>query len=264
MMVTKTAGSACSRSLSSHTVHDTLNFPLCFCTLDIVGRHASDASSSAVRAGALTAITMLLDSEESHAVLRALLPSMGNLIHDKVERVRLATVRLLHKIKSVRTIKYYHVVPVMHLIVRLAEEGKPPRNPKNPVASSLTSLMMNSYFPLEMDGVTQMKRSLSLLKTDPLAASVFYTNLPTHMPVNSCTKLVAMLLKCISGVVEASTEHMDDDSDESDVDDSNKENGLMASNVVLMATITDTINTLWEAVSTVTTCACFDYDKFLD
>ena len=38
----------------------------------------------------------------------------------------------------------------------------------------------------------------------------------------------------------------------------------MASNVVLMATITDTINTLWEAVSTVTTCACFDYDKFLD
>ena len=91
---------------------------------DIVAEHASDSSSSAVRAAAVNSISLLLEAEESHAVLRALLPSIGNLIHDKVERVRLATVKLLLQVKKIKSIKYYHVVPVEHLQARLAEEGE--------------------------------------------------------------------------------------------------------------------------------------------
>mmetsp|Transcript_21473 Transcript_21473/g.38966 ORF Transcript_21473/g.38966 Transcript_21473/m.38966 type:complete len:243 (+) Transcript_21473:300-1028(+) len=78
---------------------------------DIVAKHPSDKSASAVRAGAVQAISLLLEAEESHAVLRVLLPSIGNLMHDKVECVRLATVKLLLQVKKIRGIKYYHVVP---------------------------------------------------------------------------------------------------------------------------------------------------------
>jgi hypothetical protein len=78
----------CSVSLHSLSLH-----------IDIVAQHASDKSSSAVRAGAVHVISLLLEAEESHAVLRALLPSIGNLINDKVERLRLATVKLLLQVK---------------------------------------------------------------------------------------------------------------------------------------------------------------------
>ena len=79
---------------------------------DIIVRHASDASSSAVRAAAVNAVTILLEEGKTHAVLRSLLPSVGNLIHDKVQKVRLAVVHMLLVIKRLRGIKYYNVVRV--------------------------------------------------------------------------------------------------------------------------------------------------------
>jgi condensin-2 complex subunit G2 len=90
----------CSVSLHALSLH-----------IDIVVQHASDKSSLAVRAGAVHVISLLLEAGESHAVLRALLPSIGNLINDKVERVQLATVKLLLQVKKIRGIKYYHGVP---------------------------------------------------------------------------------------------------------------------------------------------------------
>jgi condensin-2 complex subunit G2 len=113
----------------------------------VIAEHASDVSSSAVRVGAVHAVSTILDAEQSHAVLRALLPSLGNLIHDKVERVRLATVRLLAKIKGIPGIKYYHVVPVHHLLARLVKEGRPAENVCNPVASALNKSHDEFLFP---------------------------------------------------------------------------------------------------------------------
>lgn len=183
---------------------------------------------------------MLVQAEESHGVLRALLPSLGNLIHDRVERVRLAAVRLLLKVKSIKGIKYYHVVPVQHLLARLAEEGRAPRNPTNPVASGLTALMMNSYFPQEANGVEQVKRSLALMSSDPIAATVFYSNLASHLAVNSCAKLVAMMLKCLVAAVDNDKDHSS-----SDIED----DPLTPANTGLMATLAESICSLWESVS---------------
>lgn len=233
----------------------------------IVAEHASDASSSAVRVGAVNAISILLDASESHAVLRALLPGVGNLIHDKVERVRLAVVRLLAKIKTIPGIKYYHVVPVHHLLARLVEEGRPPKNLCNPVASALTNLMLNSYFPQNVATADQVSRTVQFLSSDPLAAKVFYANLSTHLAVNSVSKLAAMLLRCLVVAVQAdagddkekrkrrrygSKDHQDDDKDErhDEVEDL-----ISATNTRLMASIAETICSLWESVSNATVCA---------
>lgn len=214
----------------------------------IIEKHANDVSSSAVRAGSLSAISNLLEQgEESHAVLRGMLPRLGNLIHDKVERVRLAAVRLLQTVKTLKGIKYYHVVPVHHLLARLAEDG----NTKmlvNPVSSALTGLMQNSYFPQNKSGSEQAHRTLSFLSSDPMAASVFYSNLSAHLSVNSVAKLAAMLMKCLFMAVE-------NDLPKSNIGKRRREDlanggksGLSACNTALMANVAETICCLWESI----------------
>ena len=230
----------------------------------IVAEHASDASSSAVRVGAVNAISILLDAKETHAVLRALLPGLGNLIHDRVERVRLAVVRLLAKIKTIPGIKYYHVVPVHHLLARLVEESRPPKNACNPVASALTSLMVNSYFPQNVPTADQVSRTVSFLSSDPLAAAVFYSNISAHLALNSVSKLAAMLLRCLVVAVQAGpignkenrkrrrygSQHQHDD--EKDEPEELGENLISSANTGLMASLAETICCLWESVSDVT------------
>lgn len=252
------------------------SFPLCSSIFsvhtDIIAKLSSDASSSAVRAAAINSVTVLLDAPQSHAVLRALLPTLGNLIHDKVERVRLAVARMLLRIKMIRGIKYYHVVPVDHLIARLAEEGRSPRNPQGPVTSALTSLMLNSYFPQgeNVSGADQIKRTLSFLTTYPDAASVFYSNVATHLSINSVSKLAAMLLRCLSAAVETdkvesakekknakggkkrrrygSQQMEEEPSAGHATKESNGDGALTAANTPLMALLAETICTLWDSV----------------
>ena len=174
----------------------------------VITRHSSDVSSAAVRAESISAVTLILENPHSHAVLRPLLPSLGNLIHDNAEKVRLASVRMLLQIKQIRGIKYYHVVPIDHLLARLEAEGEA-QNSNGPVASSITKLMINSYFPQgdHITGGDQIRRTLGFLKNNKNAASVFYGNMPSHLSVNSVAKLTAMLLKVLSSSIETKEGH---------------------------------------------------------
>jgi hypothetical protein len=175
-----------------------------FCS-DLVAEHASDATSAAVRVGAIQAFTAILEAPQSHAVLRELLPSAGNLIHDKVEKVRVAVVKMLHHIKKIPTIKYYHIVPVEHLNARFVEESK--TNPTNAVANSLTGLMVNSYFPrgptdTSASSVELMQRTLKFISDDPDSAAVFYANVANYRPLDSIVQLIVNLFKCLYSSIE--------------------------------------------------------------
>jgi len=224
----------------------------------IISKHASDVSSSAVRAAAITAVTCLFDAPQSHAVLRALLPSLGNLIHDNVERVRLAVVRMLIKIKSIRGVKYYHIVPVDHLLARLAAEEFGSTLSKGSVASALTELLLNSYFPRgdHVSSTDQVKRTLSFLTTHPQAASVFYSNISMHLGVNSVSKLAAMLMRCLTAAVDDEKSFQKEKKSKRKRSTENQqktldlEGNLIASNTQLMAAISETICSLWESIAT--------------
>lgn len=224
--------------------------------------HASDASSAAVRVSALEAVTKLLEATQSHAVLRALLPSLGNLIHDKTERVRLAAVKMLLKIKETRGIRFYHVVPVDHLTARLSEESRLHSNPRNPIAKELTALMLNSYFPQgsKVSGADQLKRSLSFFVTDPSAAIVFYANLVDLLDVEPVVKFIVMLLTCLKSAVDCDEDKQVKTSksqkkrrrygsEESSEDPKPTDaNSLSASNTPLMSALSETICILLESV----------------
>lgn len=230
-----------------------------FC-LDVVMGHASDTSSAAVRVSALEAISNLLVAPQSHAVLRALLPSMGNLIHDKTARVRLAAVKMLLKVKETRGIRFYHVVPVDHLTARLSEERRLHENPRNPIAKELTCLLLSSYFPQgsNVSGADQLKRTLTFFLTDPSAAFVFYANLVDILDVESVVKFIVMLLTCLKSAVD--TDQADkvraskmqkkrrrQGQQTDDVDAAGKPQNLSASNTALMVALAETISMLVES-----------------
>jgi len=101
-------------SLATKDVRSLLNL--------LVTQQACDASSPLVRAGAIGALTVVLENSGSHGVLKALLPLLGNLIHDDSERVRVAMVKMLTKVKTMRGLKFFHIVKVPHLHARLAAE----------------------------------------------------------------------------------------------------------------------------------------------
>ena len=232
------------------TLHDIVHF--LFEHPDIIAKHASDASSAAVRAAAVDAVTTLLEEDKTHAVLRPLLPSVGNLIHDKIEKVRLAVVNMLLCIKKIRGMKYYHVVPANHLLARLGDEGRGRNNPIGPVAKGLSNLLSNSFFPTGSKKTMMdiINRTLRLLTDNPGAAVNFYKNASSQLSVNSISKLIAALMKCLCYyIIEEKRKNCEDISNLSLVVEEDEPIEFRGhSNTALMATISESISILWEQI----------------
>jgi condensin-2 complex subunit G2 len=183
---------------------------------------------------------------------------MGNLIHDKTEKVRLATVNLLLKVKDTKGIRFYHVVPVSHLTARLAEEYRINQNPTTPVAKELTKLMLNSYFPQgsKVKGADQLKRTLTFFMTDPSAAIVFYANLVDLLEEEAVIKFIVMLLACLKSAVDTDQASKVRNSktqkkrrrQQHQEEQKSQQQNLSASNTALMAALAETIAILVEAL----------------
>jgi condensin-2 complex subunit G2 len=199
----------------------------------LLQEHGRDTTSSAVRVSALHSIATLLDSQPaSHAVLRTLLPTFGNLLHDTCERVRCATVHLLKTIKSIPGIKYYHVVPVSHLLARLVEDDD------TKVATAITELVQNSYLPSSKTGQEQVQRLLHLVTNSFPAAKVFCAHL--KLPTNAKAKLCVMLYKVLEHEGETKTK---------------KHYGSKPQEPSLVVQVAEIIGILYQSVSQ-QVCAC--------
>ena len=179
---------------------------------------------------------------------------MGNLIHDNAEKVRLAVINMLLLVKKMRGMKYYHVVPANHLLARLAEEGRGRNNPLGQVARGLADLLSNSFFPIGSKKTMTdiINRTMRLLSDNPEAAVTFYRNASTQLSVNSISKLIAALMKCLCYfIIEEKRNNCEDVTNLSLVvpeDESIVCKGDH-SDTSLMATIAESISILWESVS---------------
>lgn len=220
--------------------------------LDIIAKHASDVTSTAVRATAIKTVTTLLEEDKTHAVLRSLLPSLGNLIHDKSEKVRLAVVEMLLFVKKIRGMKYYHIVDPQNLLGRLADEGRGRNNPTGPVAIGLSELLSNSFFPVGKNKTMSdiINRTLRLLTDNPDAAVTFYRNAGTQLGVNSISKLIAALMRCLCMlIVQDKKMNCEDISNLSIVmADDEIDSAKVPPNTALMATIAESISILWGSI----------------
>lgn len=209
--------------IPSQSTHQILSY--------LVGTLGFDSSDAQIRANVLTGLQELLRNPLTHVALRGLLPILTNLLHDFSDKVRLAFVQLLNKVKVIRGFKFYDIVTVDRICDQLNRDAKKPA-----LCSEMTQLLLNSFYPRaeyqdeeENTAVIdysreQIKRCLSFVHTYESAALVFYANLYKHTSVGSAIKVCVMLWNVlISQNSSADAENQNDDSME-DNENLNKSN----------------------------------------
>ncbi|EGZ30709.1 hypothetical protein PHYSODRAFT_310491 [Phytophthora sojae] len=193
----------------------------------------NDVSSSSVRAAVFEGIQFILDNHNSHSILKPLLPMLAPLINDRNEKVRAEFGALLVRIKSIRNLHFYDVVPVNDLLCRMVMDRDSPLARKQ-----LVSLFLNSYFPQSVGGSSQVARCLALVRKNPEAAMVFYANVVEHVSVGSVCKLAALLLRCsLNFVSRRLKQPQESEEDDEDEDDEDEESFSVVGQVVVLEVI---------------------------
>jgi len=85
----------------------------------LVAQMRRDAASVPVREAVFVGLAYLLDNHEAHALLKVLLPHAKDSLHDRSPRVRAAFVKMLLRVNGVRSIRFFDVSPVAHLLCRM-------------------------------------------------------------------------------------------------------------------------------------------------
>eukprot|EP00644_Phytophthora_capsici_P006152 jgi/Phyca11/116962/e_gw1.32.109.1 len=201
----------------------------------------NDVSSSSVRAAVFEGIQFILDNHNSHSILKPLLPMLAPLINDRNEKVRAAFGSLLVRIKSIRNLHFYDVVPVNDLLCRMVMDHDSPL-----ACKQLVSLFLNSYFPQSVGGSSQVARCLALVRKNPEAAMVFYANVVEHVSVGSVCKLAALLLRCsLNFVSRRLKQPQESEEDDEDEDDDDEEEGF---SVVGQVVVLEVVGNLLKSV----------------
>ena len=158
----------------------------------IVSTLSFDSSCANVRFAVINGLEELLEQPLSHVVLKGLLPLLHS-IHDKAEKVRLAFIKLLEKVKKIKDMYFYNIVSVEHLQLRLAEDFDRPN-----IVKAMSRLLLNSYYPHGARGSEQLYRCVQFIRESPVAAEFFYGQLNDLASVGSAAKLCSMLFSLFS------------------------------------------------------------------
>ncbi|XP_048579547.1 condensin-2 complex subunit G2 isoform X2 [Nematostella vectensis] len=152
---------------------------------------AFDATSSSVRVAVFQGLKFLVENHLSHPLLKNLLGSLRDLVHDTSEKVRAAFVDLLLLVKGMKAIKFWTIVPLDHLLARLEVESSAP------VMRKLVKLLMNSFHPLNKEPDVQVTRCSALWEANPMAARRFYQYAHLHAPIAATGKFILLLGRCL-------------------------------------------------------------------
>uniref|UniRef100_A0A8C7RID1 Non-SMC condensin II complex, subunit G2 n=1 Tax=Oncorhynchus mykiss TaxID=8022 RepID=A0A8C7RID1_ONCMY len=128
---------------------------------------ANDTSSPDVRCSVFKCLAIVLDNGSSHPLLEQILPALKNSLHDTSEKVRVAFLDMLLKIKAVRAAKFWKVSSMEHLLARLAVDSQP-------VSKRIVNLLFNSFFPVNQSEEVWCERCVTLIQMNPKAARKFY------------------------------------------------------------------------------------------
>ncbi len=190
---------------------------------------AFDASSPKVRLAVIRGLKTLVTScPRSHVTLKKVLPRVADTIHDVNESVRAAVVDLLIEVKKVKTITYFDVCSMDHILARL-EVDKPN------VSSRIVSLIFNSFFPnydsRSKSNETQFERCLALIKMNRAASRKFYERsakrIGLHQAVLFILTILVKLKRNVRGQILQQRGHAEDDDKENDcVDSSTKKDHI--------------------------------------
>ncbi|XP_046568004.1 condensin-2 complex subunit G2-like [Haliotis rubra] len=180
--------------------------------------HLNDANSAEVRLSVVRGLTDLLDNHLCHPLLKQVLPTMRDHVHDMSESVRKAMMDLLLKVKKIRAIKFWTIVPVEHLLARLKEDSAA-------VCKKIVKLLINSYMPLEQTTEEKISRLTHLIKEDAGAARKFFQYAPTELKFEESVKYLTLLSRVMLVLIKRNhAENSNENHNESTASSANDSN----------------------------------------
>ncbi|XP_006874492.1 PREDICTED: condensin-2 complex subunit G2 [Chrysochloris asiatica] len=209
----------------------------------VTGELAFDASSAEVRCSVFKCLPILLDNKLSHPLLEQLLPTLKYSLHDKSEKVRVAFVDMLLKVKAVRAAKFWKVCPMEHILVRLETDSRP-------VVRRLVKLIFNSFLPVNLAEEVWCERCVTLIQMNHAAARRFYQYAHEHTACTNIAKLIHVIRRCLNACIhKALREYQEDDEEREKENVSVLDQTLSVNDVASMAGLLEIVVILWKSIT---------------
>uniref|UniRef100_A0A286XNQ2 Condensin-2 complex subunit G2 n=1 Tax=Cavia porcellus TaxID=10141 RepID=A0A286XNQ2_CAVPO len=208
----------------------------------VTGELAFDTSSADVRCSVFKCLPIVLDNKLSHPLLEQLLPALRYSLHDKSEKVRVAFVDMLLKIKAVRAAKFWKICPMEHILVRLESESRP-------VSRRLVSLIFNSFLPVNQPEEIWCERCVTLIQMNPAAARRFYQYAHEHTACTNIAKLIHVIRHCLNACIRRALQELQEDQEEREKENvSVLDKTLSVNDTGSMAGLLEIIVILWKSI----------------
>ncbi|NWV64047.1 CNDG2 protein, partial [Malurus elegans] len=217
----------------------------------ITGELACDITSADVRCSVFKCLPIILDNKLSHPLLEQILPATKDSLHDNSEKVRVAFVDMLLKVKSTKAAKFWCICPVNHLLYRLEADSRP-------VSRRIVNLLLNSFFPVNQPEDVWCERCVTLIQMNPAAARKFYQYACEFTAPTNIAKLMLTIRRCLNACIQkAMKERLHDslDKDDDDGDDGSEkedtsvlDNVLSVNDVASMASLLEITVILWRSI----------------
>ncbi|XP_009070738.1 PREDICTED: condensin-2 complex subunit G2, partial [Acanthisitta chloris] len=211
----------------------------------IIEELAFDVASADVRCSVFKCLPIILDNRLSHPLMEQLLPVTKHSLHDSSEKVRVAFVEMLLKVKATKAAKFWNICPVEHLLTRLEFDSRP-------VSRRIVNLLFNSFFPTNQPETVWCERCLSLIQMNAAAARKFYQYAYEYTAPINIAKLMHIIRRCLNACIQKAVKESFADSD--DDDECEKENVrfvfqvLSIHDVTSMASLLEITVILWRSI----------------
>ncbi|KAM6277070.1 condensin-2 complex subunit G2 [Spheniscus humboldti] len=219
----------------------------------LTGELACDITSADVRCSVFKCLPIILDNKLSHPLLEQLLPAVKHSLHDNSEKVRVAFVDMLLKIKATKAAKFWKICPMEHLLTRLEVDSRP-------VSRRIVNLLFNSFFPINQPEDVWCERCVTLIQMNSAAARKFYQYAYEYTAPTNIAKLMLTIRRCLNACIQKAMKETlhdsvdGDDADGDDADESEKENTSVLNNVLSindvasMASLLEITVILWRSI----------------
>ncbi|XP_009276933.1 PREDICTED: condensin-2 complex subunit G2 [Aptenodytes forsteri] len=208
----------------------------------LTGELACDITSADVRCSVFKCLPIILDNKLSHPLLEQLLPAVKHSLHDNSEKVRVAFVDMLLKVKATKAAKFWKICPMEHLLTRLEVDSRP-------VSRRIVNLLFNSFFPINQPEEVWCERCVTLIQMNSAAARKFYQYAYEYTAPTNIAKLMLTIRRCLNACIrkamkETLHDSNADDADADDADESEKENTSELNNVLSINDVASMVSLL--------------------
>ncbi|XP_026536708.1 condensin-2 complex subunit G2 [Notechis scutatus] len=202
---------------------------------------AFDASSADVRCAVFKCLPIILDNILSHPLLEQLLPILKYNLHDNSEKVRVAYVDMLLKIKATKAAKFWKICPVQHLLTRLEIDSRP-------VSRRLVNLLINSFLPISQPEVW-CERCVTLIQMNASAARTFYQYAHEYASPTNIAKLMLAIRNCLNKCIQQQLKESESGDEHSEKENMSVTDNLFSvDDIRSMAGLLEIIVILWRSI----------------